>query len=474
MKKYGEYYVTIGLEVHVALQTTTKLFSRSENDFEAPAFSLFDAGLPGMMPVLAKKPVEMALAFAKSVQATIPEVSYFERKHYFYPDLPLGYQITQQHHPIMIGGTVPISIDGQHIDVIIEHAHLECDAAKSLHDMYRQYTAIDLTRCASPLLEIVSTPCMHSPEEAKAYAMAVCDLVKFLGICDGKLEEGSFRVDASISLSKTEQLGTRVEIKNISSFGFLQTALEYEIERQTIVLSSGKPVQMETRLFDETTSSTQSMRKKETVMEYRYMPDPDIAPLVITQEMLSEVDSHYMSDYFDKRAQLKTLIQHFSLDVEEVWCSRLFLEPYRSATLALLQDTSLQSEYMLRALCFWSTEILSKSETTKQLTSVEMYAIAQSGLQAKEYKTALQQWLISSQSLKDCFPSFMSDLQLQTLVRDVLKSYPDQLQMYYSGQEKIVKFLVGKVMAQVKGEAPASTVKQQVDTQLSKGITFFE
>ena len=285
----SEYKVTIGLEVHVALKTDSKLFSRSACDFDAQEFSYFDAGIPGMLPVLSAKPVEMALKFAVAVNAEIPPVSYFERKHYFYPDLALGYQITQQHRPIMIGGIVPIELDGRKINVQIEHAHLECDAAKSLHDRFTDYTAIDLSRGSSPLLEIVSTPCLHSPREAKLYAQTICEMVKYLGICDGKLEEGSFRVDASISLSKTDVLGTRVEIKNISSFGFLQAALEYEIERQTEVLDSGQLIDMETRLFDESTTTTHSMRKKETVHEYRYMPDPDIPAIVLDQDMLKAI-----------------------------------------------------------------------------------------------------------------------------------------------------------------------------------------
>jgi len=228
MKKYGEFYVTIGLGIHVALQTKQKLFSATENAFEVKDFSLLDIGMPGVLPVLSREPVEMASAFALAVGASLERYSEFERKHYFYPDLPLGYQITQQHKPILIGGLVPIKLDGEEKLIEIEHAHLECDAAKSIHDLYHEYTAIDISRCASPLLEIVSTPCMHSPEEAKEYAKAVHSLVTFLGICDGKMEEGSFRVDASISLCKeVGKLGTRVEIKNISSFGFLQTALEY-------------------------------------------------------------------------------------------------------------------------------------------------------------------------------------------------------------------------------------------------------
>ena len=233
MKKYNDYYVTIGLEVHVALKTSTKLFSRSENTFNTNLFSLFDCGTPGVLPVLADKPVEMAVAFAIACSALPQKYSEFERKHYFYPDLPLGYQITQQNKPIMIGGLIPIEINGEIKNIQIEHAHLECDAAKSIHSIYEDYTAIDIARAASPLLEIVSTPCMHSPEEAKEYAKTIHSLAMYLEITDGKMEEGSFRVDASISLNKEiGKLGTRVEIKNISSFNFLECALEYEIKRQ--------------------------------------------------------------------------------------------------------------------------------------------------------------------------------------------------------------------------------------------------
>lgn len=457
----SDYKITIGLEVHVALKTTSKLFSRSACDFELNEFSYFDAGIPGMLPVLSKEPVEMALKFATSVGADIPDVSVFERKHYFYPDLSLGYQITQQHRPIMIGGTVPIEIDGKTIHVQIEHAHLECDAAKSLHDRYAEYTAIDLSRGSSPLLEIVTTPCMHSTKEAKLYAQTVCELVKYLGICDGKLEEGSFRVDASISLSKTEKLGTRVEIKNISSFGFLQAALEYEIERQSEILDAGQVLDMETRLFDESTSTTHSMRMKETVHEYRYMPDPDIVPLVLDQEVLSKIRDDKHVYYFDIRQQFETLFNKLGIKIDSL--SALLESPYKSIWLHLLETPALQTERFVRLLAFWLPDAYSRleSKSYKTMTLHELLFLSQSTLEAKEVKETITRWVDSDKFLKDCLPERMAMDVLDSLIQDTFKEFPVQVEQYKAGQDKVLQFIIGKSMAKTKGKAPATLVRER-------------
>lgn len=456
----SEYKVTIGLEVHVALKTDSKLFSRSACDFDAQEFSYFDAGIPGMLPVLSEKPVEMALKFAVAVNAEIPAVSYFERKHYFYPDLALGYQITQQHRPIMIGGIVPIELDGRKINVQIEHAHLECDAAKSLHDRFADYTAIDLSRGSSPLLEIVSTPCMHSPREAKLYAQTVCEMVKYLGICDGKLEEGSFRVDASISLSKTDVLGTRVEIKNISSFGFLQAALDYEIERQTELLDSGQLIDMETRLFDESTTTTHSMRKKETVHEYRYMPDPDIPAIVLDQDMLKAIREDKHIYYFEVRHQFVEFFKQFEVKIESV--PALLEGEYRDFWLTMLDDESMQSELFIRMLAFWLPEAYARIEGDKR--SVDMSTIkflVGSKLEAKEVKETVIRWATSSLDIKTCLPELMSDDDLKGLILETFSEFPTQVDQYKSGQEKVLQFIIGKIMAKTKGKAPATLVRER-------------
>lgn len=464
----SEYKITIGLEVHVALKTDSKLFSRSACDFDAQEFSYFDAGIPGMLPVLSEKPVEMALKFAVAVNAEIPPVSYFERKHYFYPDLALGYQITQQHRPIMIGGIVPIELDGRKINVQIEHAHLECDAAKSLHDRFAEYTAIDLSRGSSPLLEIVSTPCLHSPREAKLYAQTVCEMVKYLGICDGKLEEGSFRVDASISLSKTDVLGTRVEIKNISSFGFLQAALEYEIERQTEVLEAGQLIDMETRLFDESTTTTHSMRKKETVHEYRYMPDPDIPAIVLDQDMLKAIREDKHIYYFAVRQQFVEFFEKFEVKIDSV--PALLEGEYRDIWLAMLDDESMQTERFIRMLAFWLPEAFARIEGEKRSIDVETIKfLVGSKLEAKEVKETVIRWATSSADIQTCLPELMLDDDLKVMILETFTEFAQQVDQYKSGQEKVLQFIIGKIMAKTKGKAPATLVRERA-TELIKTV----
>ncbi len=467
MKKYGEFYVTIGLEIHVALQTKQKLFSLTENNFEVHEFSLFDVGTPGILPVLSREPVEMASAFAMAVDADLRKYSIFERKHYFYPDLPLGYQITQQNQPILVGGTVPICIDGKEKTIQIEHAHLECDAAKSIHDLFNEYTAIDISRCASPLLEIVSTPCMHSPEEAKEYAKTVHSLVVFLGICDGKMEEGSFRVDASISLSKDkDKLGTRVEIKNISSFGFLETALNYEIERQTEVISSGAKILMETRLFDEKTNTTKSMREKETVDEYRYMPDPDIPPLILSDELIAKVQKEYPIQFFNIKKSIQQLFEKFKLDIDDGLFSQLIFSQ-KNIWLAALKEPELITEKFLRILSFWLPEVLSKTTSKRQLKITDILELEKTSLQAKEIKETLLKWFDSDKSMQDCIPQFIDTTEIETIVTNTILKYPEQIEKFKQGETKILQFLIGKSMAELKGKAPATTVKEIVEKVLT-------
>lgn len=462
-KKYGKYYATIGLEIHVALKTKEKLFSSTPNHFEIDQFALLDIGTPGVLPVLSKEPVEMAIAFGLGVQAQIQKESFFERKHYFYPDLPLGYQITQQHRPILLKGQVKIIVENEEKWIDIEHAHLECDAAKSIHDLYHDYTAIDISRCASPLLEIVSMPCMHSPQEAKEYAKQVHALVTFLDICDGKLEEGSFRVDASISLSETEKLGTRVEIKNISSFSFLETALEYEIQRQKELLESGQFIDMETRLFNEKTLSTHSMRKKETVDEYRYMPDPDIVPLVFGETLIEKVKGHYLTDFFMLKEKLKALFEYFLIEVKEDELSKFLSGSFKSLWLSLLIDPNQQSERKVRILAYWLEGI----EIHKEITMEILTQLDKSNLAAKELKATVQAWQMGDKELEEYMPKFISQDDLKALLLEVLKEFPEQVNKYKSGETKMAQFIMGKAMSKLKGSAPANLIKEELEKLLN-------
>lgn len=473
-KKYGRYFATIGLEIHVALQTKQKLFSVAANEFESKSFALLDCGLPGVMPVLDKQAVQMAIAFGLACKAKVEPFSIFERKHYFYPDLPLGYQITQQHQPILMGGEVEIqTAEGKKI-VKIEHAHLECDAAKSIHDLYSQYTAIDLSRCGSALLEIVSTPCMHTPQEAKAYAKEVHSLVTFMKICDGKMQEGSFRVDASISLSETEDtLGTRVEIKNISSFAFLEAALEHEIIRQSELLQSGQKVLMQTRLFDEKTMTTKSMRDKETAQDYRYVPDPDIAPLVVSEQMIEQSRLDFKVDFFEIKQKMLQLFCQYKIEITQEQIIDLLQQSHQSLWLELLQ--SLESidkpihEKLIRLLAFWLPEVLQKTIAVKEIQLSDLIFIAKSSLQAKEAKDVMSKWLSEkSISLESAMPKFMSVEEVREIIIQEMMKWPEQVEQARQGNEKIVQFLTGKCMAQLKGKAPAAQVKEIVMEQLRK------
>lgn len=461
-KKFKDYWVTIGLEIHVSLQTKEKLFSSTPNAFSGEGnFQIFDAGVPGILPRLGREPVEMAVAFGLATKSEVREVSYFDRKHYMYPDLPLGYQITQQNKPILWGGEVEITEeDGTPKTVVIEHSHLECDAAKSLHDVYSQFTAIDLSRCSAPLIEIVSTPCLHSPFEAKEYAKKVYELAVFMGICDGKIEEGSFRVDASISLSKDpNKLGTRVEIKNISSFSFLEAALFYEIDRQSTKLDQGKSLVMETRLFNEKDMETHSMRKKETVDEYRYLPCPDIPALVLTQELIEGVKRTYDVEFFSHMKKVSELFSKFSIKYDDSLFSA-YWKPFTGDVWKLvLASPEYQTERAVRLLAFW---VLEGMPSGGSFNVEDFKTLYESTLQAKEVKDALKAWQETGKALKDCMPTFIDSSEVEAVVNNLLKPFAEQIEKFKAGDAKIANFLVGKVMSQMKGMAPAQDIKEAV------------
>lgn len=430
---------TIGLEIHLALATKEKLFSSTKNDIseqQSTMFSFFDCATPGTLPVLSKEPVDMAIAFGLAVGADVRQVSYFERKHYFYPDLPLGYQITQQNKPILWGGIIKLSDS----TIYIEHAHLECDAAKSIH--MGDSTYIDIFRAASPLLEIVSTPCMHSAKEASSYAKAIHELGMFLGICDGKLEEGSFRVDASVSISDSDKLGTRVEVKNISSFNFLEKAIEYEIERQHAVIASGHKVIMETRLFQESDMTTHSMRKKETVDEYRYLMDPDIPALVISEEMIKSVKEKYSIYFFEMKDYLYKNLTPFGItDID--------LKNHGDMWKTYYENKELQTEKIAKIIHYWLKP--GKKLNVQDLKDLET-------LGAKECKDVIEQYT-GIGDIKALFPQQSSMDDIVPIIEETLKQFPQQIEKYKSGEIKIFQFLMGQCIKALKGKSSVDVVK---------------
>jgi len=285
--------VVIGLETHAQLTTRSKIFSGASTQFGAPPntqASAVDLALPGTLPVLNKGAVERAIRFGLAVGGRIAPRSVFARKNYFYPDLPKGYQISQYEDPVVAGGTVAIVVDGVEKQVRLTRAHLEEDAGKLLHEQFHGMSGVDLNRAGTPLLEIVSEPDMRSAAEAVAYAKALHSLVRWIGICDGNMQEGSFRCDANVSVRRAgEPLGTRCEIKNLNSFRFLERAIEFEVRRQVEVIEEGGKIVQETRLFDPDRGETRPMRSKEDAHDYRYFPDPDLLPLEITAQWIGEV-----------------------------------------------------------------------------------------------------------------------------------------------------------------------------------------
>src|SRR5450631_2225177 len=290
-----EWEVVIGLETHTQLSTVSKIFSGASTAFGAAPnsqASAVDIALPGVLPALNKGAVERAIRFGLAVGATINRRSVFARKNYFYPDLPKGYQISQYEIPVVQGGEIAIvSPTRGEINVRLTRAHLEEDAGKSLHEDFHGMTGIDLNRAGTPLLEIVSEPDMRSAEEAVAYAKTLHALVRWIGICDGNMQEGSFRCDANVSVRPegSAVLGTRCEIKNLNSFRFMQEAIEFEVRRQVELIKDGGRVVQETRLYDPDKKETRSMRSKEDAHDYRYFPDPDLLPLAISEQWIDEI-----------------------------------------------------------------------------------------------------------------------------------------------------------------------------------------
>ena len=327
-----QWETVIGLEVHVQLATRSKIFSGASTAFGAEPNTqacAVDLGLPGVLPVLNEQAVAMAVQFGLAVHADIPEVSVFDRKNYFYPDLPKGYQTSQMYHPIVGAGDVEITLDDETTKRIrIHHAHLEEDAGKSLHEDFHGMTGIDLNRAGTPLLEIVSEPDMRNAKEAAAYLKAIHSIVTYLGISDGNMAEGSMRCDVNVSVRPKgqEAFGTRAEIKNVNSFRFVERAIAFEVERQIELIEDGGQVIQETRLFDPERDETRSMRTKEEANDYRYFPCPDLLPVVLDQAYLDHLRSQLPELPADKRARFQAALGLSAYDAHVLSASREMAE----------------------------------------------------------------------------------------------------------------------------------------------------
>ena len=474
--------VVIGLEVHTQLATKSKIFSGASTEYGAEPNTqacLVDLGYPGVLPVLNKEVVLMACKFGLAVNAEIAKRSVFARKNYFYPDLPKGYQISQMELPIVGEGELYIKDDeGNDKRIGITRAHLEEDAGKSIHEGLDGSSGIDLNRAGTPLLEIVSDPDMRSAKEAVAYMRKIHSIVRYLGISDGNMQEGSFRCDANVSVRPRgqEELGTRTELKNLNSFRFVEKAINIEIERQIEVIEDGGKVVQETRLYDSDKDETRSMRSKEEANDYRYFPDPDLLPIEIEQSFIDEVrkglpelpaakQQRFISDYGIKND-----------DADILTASRSLADYFEAAVAATDVSAQLVANWVLGelsgALNRDGLEIDDSRIAAADLAGL-VDRIADntiSGKIAKEVFDAM--WsgegtadaIIEAKGLKQ----ITDTSAIEAIVDEVIAANPSQVSEYQSGKDKLIGFFVGQVMQKTSGKANPGQVNQILKAKLAK------
>ncbi|WP_019894379.1 Asp-tRNA(Asn)/Glu-tRNA(Gln) amidotransferase subunit GatB [Hydrogenovibrio halophilus] len=475
-----DWEVVIGLEIHAQLTTHTKIFSGSPIAYGAEPNSqanLLDLGMPGQLPVLNKAVIPKAIRFGLAVGANIGRRSVFDRKNYFYPDLPKGYQTSQFTYPIVEdGGSLDIEVDGQTRRIGITRAHLEEDAGKSIHDAFPGMTGVDLNRAGTPLLEIVSEPDMRSAQEAVAYARKMHELVQFLDICDGNMQEGSFRVDSNVSIHKPgTPFGTRAELKNINSFRFIEQAIEFEIERQIEIVESGGEVIQETRLYDPERNETRSMREKEEANDYRYFPCPDLLPVVIEQTDIDQ-EARAMPELPDaKRVRYQENWGLSQEDAQMLTASRAMAD-YFETLVDLTGEAKKAANWVMGDL----SKALNQDGLTIDRSPVSAKMLAGlmarvddgtiSGKMAKQVFAAM--WageghaddVIEAKGLKQ----ITDEGAIGEMVDRVLAEHPDQVAAYQAGQEKMLGFFVGQVMKASKGQANPAQVNAVLKARLAQ------
>jgi aspartyl-tRNA(Asn)/glutamyl-tRNA(Gln) amidotransferase subunit B len=469
----------IGLEIHTQLKTKSKIFSGASTEFGAKANTqacAVDLGFPGVLPVLNKEAVRMALRFGLAVNATINKHSIFARKNYFYPDLPKGYQISQFEIPIVGNGAIDIPLDNGEMKMVgITRAHLEEDAGKSIHDLYDDYTAIDLNRAGTPLLEIVSEPDMSNAKEAVAYAKKIHTLVQYIDICDGNMQEGSFRCDANVSVRRVgEGLGTRAEIKNINSFKFLEKAINLEVERQIDILEDGGSVAQETRLYDSIKNETRSMRSKEEANDYRYFPDPDLLPVVIDDELLKEIKDRLPELPSEKKARF---IDNFGLseyDAENL-TSQKAIADYYEIIIDKGADVKLSANWVMGEL----SASLNKNQIDikdSPISAPELFNLISritdntiSGKIAKDvFRLMWDEKRSVDEIIKDQGLEQMTDVgALESVIDEIIAKNLNQVEQFKNGNTKLLGFFVGQVMKATQGKANPKQVNQILNDRLS-------
>jgi aspartyl-tRNA(Asn)/glutamyl-tRNA(Gln) amidotransferase subunit B len=471
----------VGIEVHAQLKTKSKIFSGATTDFGAAPnvnASAVDIALPGVLPVLNRGAVEAAIKFGLAVNGKISEISVFARKNYFYPDLPKGYQISQYEQPVVSGGQVLIEIAGEEKTIRLTRAHLEEDAGKSLHADFRDQTGIDLNRAGTPLLEIVSEPEMRGAEEAVAYAKALHSLLVFLDICDGNMQEGSFRADANVSVKKAgaTKLGTRCEIKNLNSFRFLKQAIEFEAARQIEILENGGAISQETRLYDPERNETRSMRSKEEAHDYRYFPDPDLLPLAVSQEWIAQVRTKLPELPAAKRARYISDLGLSRYDALVLTASRACADYFEQVLAAGHIEPKLAANWIngeLAGLLNRTGSDFDQSPISPQQLSQLLARIKDGTLSSKTAKQvfdALAQGegevdaIIADEGLRQ-----VSDAKaLESVVEEIIAANPGQVVEYRAGKGKVLAFFVGQAMKATRGRANPAQLNEIVKRKLEE------
>jgi aspartyl-tRNA(Asn)/glutamyl-tRNA(Gln) amidotransferase subunit B len=459
-----QYEAVIGLEVHAQLSTESKIFCCCSTKFGAEPNTQvcpICLGMPGVLPVLNKQALEYAAMAAIATNCTVHNRSRFDRKNYFYPDLPKGYQITQYEQPISTNGYLDIDLDGKTKKIRITRIHMEEDAGKLIHEDSRHYSYVDLNRTGVPLVEIVSEPDISNADEAVAYMKKLRSILTFIGVCDGNMEEGSLRCDANISVrpAGSDKLGTKTEIKNVNSFRFVQKAIEYETGRQISVLENGGQIVQETRLFDSGKNVTFSMRSKEEAHDYRYFPDPDLLPVILEDDTINSLKES-LPELPDSR--YKRFMKEYDLPQSSalILTSTKALADYFEGSLEFCSDPKIVANWIINEVL---REIGDEDEIDKfQIRSIEiskLLGLVQKGsISGKIAKDVFSQMIETGKSAEQIIKEkgleqISDEGQLEGLVESLVKGHPDEVKRFRDGDQKLLGFFVGQVMKETKGKA---------------------
>ena len=475
-----EFEPVIGLEVHAQLKTRSKIFCGCSTEFGAEPNTHvcpICLGMPGVLPVLNKKVVEYALRMAIAMHCRISPESRFARKNYFYPDLPKGYQISQYELPIAIGGYIDIELSEYKKRIGITRIHMEEDAGKLLHDQDQSFSRVDLNRTGVPLIEIVSEPDMRSPEEAGAYLRKLRSFLRYLDICDGNMEEGSFRCDANISIrpAGTEPLGTRTELKNLNSFKHVEKAIAYEISRQKDVVMDGGQIFQETLLWNPDKGQTTSMRSKEDAHDYRYFPDPDLLPLTVDDDWVKQIMQSLPELPDAKRERFLTAYNFSAYDAEVLTTSRELADYFESCLENYSNPKQVSNWIMGSLLALLNAEgkDIQQSPVSPQSLAALLKLIDGNVISGKIAKTVFDEMaktgkppdiIVQEKGLVQVTDS----AEIEQIVQKVLAKNPKEVLDYQSGKEKVFGFLVGQVMRETKGKANPQRVNEILKMQLNK------